>query len=118
MSGPYTRKPMEAARGESTDSRFDGLHAEASAAVGYSANTLREVRERYRESYAEALARWQDLRDELDGVEREPRDYRPRLVPDADPSLARRTSRPQRSPRRRLAQAMHARARFAATSTR
>jgi len=88
MSGPYTRKPMEAARGESTDSRFDGLHAEASAAVGYSANTLREVREQYRESYAEALARWQDLRDELDGVERGPRDYRPHLVPDADPSLA------------------------------
>ena len=36
-------------------SRFDGLHAEAKAAVGYSANTLRSVRERYREAYAEEL---------------------------------------------------------------
>ena len=36
------------------DSRFDGLHAEAKAAVGYSANTLRSVRERYREAYPRA----------------------------------------------------------------
>jgi two-component system sensor histidine kinase DegS len=73
---------MEAARGVTGDSRFDGLHAEASAAVGYSANTLREVRERYREAYADALTRWQELRDELNGLERGPRDYRPRVVPD------------------------------------
>ena len=82
MSGPYTPKPMEAARGVTGDSRFDGLHAEASAAVGYSANTLREVRERYRGAYADTLARWQELRDELDGMDREPRAYRPRIVRD------------------------------------
>ncbi len=67
MSGLYTPKSMEAARAGSDghDSRFDGLHAEASAAVGYSANTLRSVRERYREAYAEVLDHWQSLRDEL-----------------------------------------------------
>ena len=46
---------MEPARAgtDVRDSRFDGLHAEATAAVGYSANTLRSVRERYREAYAD-----------------------------------------------------------------
>ena len=90
MDGPYTRKSMEAARSASDarDSRFDGLHAEASAAVGYSANTLRGVRERYREAYAEALARWQTLRDELDRLDRAPRDDRPRLVTDTDDAEA------------------------------
>jgi two-component system sensor histidine kinase DegS len=84
---------MEAAR-RATDgrvSRFDGLRAEASAAVGYSANTIREVRERYRQAYAEALSRWQELRDELDGIDRGPRRDRPRLVagdPDAAASPA------------------------------
>ena len=52
------------------DSRFDGLRAEASAAVGYSANTLRAMRERYRQAYAETLRRWQTLRDELEMAER------------------------------------------------
>lgn len=67
MTGPYTPKSMEAARSDpaALDSRFDGLAAEASAAVGSSANTLRSVREQYREAYAEALAGWQALRDEL-----------------------------------------------------
>lgn len=94
VNGPYTRKSMEAARGttDALDSRFEGLHAEASAAVGYSANTLRSVRERYREAYAEALNRWQGLRDELDAIDRAPRDPRPRIVvdtgPDADPDSA------------------------------
>ena len=40
MSDPYTQSPMEPARAgtDVRDSRFDGLHAEAIAAVGYSAN--------------------------------------------------------------------------------
>ncbi len=68
---PYTRAKMEARAGtQSGDNRFDGLRAEASAAVGYSANTLRGIRERYREAYGEALARWQMLRDQLDGIDR------------------------------------------------
>ena len=32
MTGPYTPKSMEAARGVTGDSRFDGLHAEAGLA--------------------------------------------------------------------------------------
>jgi two-component system, NarL family, sensor histidine kinase DegS len=68
---PYTPAHMEARAGtQSGDNRFDGLRAEASAAVGYSANTLRGIRERYREAYGEALARWQALRDQLDGIDR------------------------------------------------
>jgi two-component system sensor histidine kinase DegS len=64
---------MDAARAAGADTsggRFDGLHAEAKAALAYSANALRSVRERYRESYAEELSRWQELRDQLDAVER------------------------------------------------
>lgn len=73
---PYTQHPMEPARAgtDARDSRFDGLHAEAKAAVGYSANTLRSVRERYREAYAEALGQWQSLRDHLDADDRGPND--------------------------------------------
>ena len=52
------------------DARIDGLRAEASAAVGYSANTLRTVAQRYRAAYAEEFTRWQELRDELDMIER------------------------------------------------
>ncbi len=42
MSDPYTRSPMEPARAgtDVRDSRFDGLHAEATAAVGYNANDV------------------------------------------------------------------------------
>ena len=91
MNGPYTQKRMEAARGatDARDSRFAGLHAEASAVVGQSANTLRQVREQYREAYAEALMRWQDLCDELDGLDRPHRD-RPQLI--ADPPAERSPS--------------------------
>ena len=72
--GPYTPDFMEPGRAgtDGRDNRFDDLHAEAKAAVGYSANTLRGVRERYREAYAEALGRWQAIRDELDIVDRSP----------------------------------------------
>jgi two-component system sensor histidine kinase DegS len=52
------------------DARIDGLRAEASEAVGYSANTLRAVSQRYRTAYAEDFNRWQGLRDELDALER------------------------------------------------
>jgi two-component system, NarL family, sensor histidine kinase DegS len=104
MSGdPYTRRQMDAARsqhdardardpreghaaseprdvGPSGDPRIDALRAEAAQAIGYTANTLRSVRERYRAAYTDELARWQALRDELDAVERRPLDLRPRLV--------------------------------------
>ena len=75
MTGPYTPKPMEAATSDDDirdvhDARIDVLRAEASEAIGYSANTLRAVIQRYRSTYADEHARWQDLRDELDAVER------------------------------------------------
>ncbi|MBA2380748.1 MAG: sensor histidine kinase [Chloroflexi bacterium] len=52
------------------DARIDGLRAEASEAVGYSANTLRTVSQRYRTAYTDQLSQWQALRDELDAIER------------------------------------------------
>jgi len=71
-SDPYTQDSMEPSRAgtDARDSRFDGLQAEAKAAVGYSANTLKSVRERYRDTYSEALGRWQELRDALDVEDR------------------------------------------------
>ena len=75
MSGPYTPVRMDAARSSDDirtvrDARIDGLRAEASEAVGYSANTLRTVSQRYRAAYGDEFARWQSLRDELDAIER------------------------------------------------
>ncbi len=71
---PYTQTHMDAARGatESRDSRFDELYAEAKSTLGYGANSLRSVTERYREAYHDTLARWHRLRDMLDVVERGP----------------------------------------------
>jgi signal transduction histidine kinase len=63
---------------------FDGLRAEAKAALTTSANTLRAVRDDYRSAYTELLARWHALRDQLDRLEQSPRP-----VPDpADPDQA------------------------------
>jgi len=109
---PYTRRQMDAARSHHdarderdprdgpaaadetrqplaeppppTDPRIDALHAEAVQAVGYAGNTLRSIRERYRAAYTDELARWQDLRDQLDSLERRLPDLRPRLVTAAD----------------------------------
>ena len=61
------------------DVRIGDLRAEASEAVDSGASTLRAVNERYRTAYAEALARWQSLRDELDAAERRRPDGGPRL---------------------------------------
>lgn len=69
---PYTRGQMDAAAAgaEPFAGRFDGLHAEAKAALAYSANTLRSIRDRYRQAHADELARWHELRDALDAAER------------------------------------------------
>jgi signal transduction histidine kinase len=71
---PYTQAGMDAARGatESRDSRFDELYAEAKSTLGYGANSLRSVTERYREAYRDSLARWHRLRDLVDAAERAP----------------------------------------------
>jgi two-component system sensor histidine kinase DegS len=71
------------------DVRIDGLRAEASEAVGYSANTLRAVSQRYRTAYTDELARWQELRDELDAAERSTSPDGPaRSTLDGSPSAA------------------------------
>ncbi len=71
---PYTQTRMDAQRGatESRDSRFDELYAEAKSTLGYGANTLRSVTERYREAYRDTLARWHGLRDMVDTLDRNP----------------------------------------------
>jgi two-component system sensor histidine kinase DegS len=65
---------MDPARGSSElrDPRFDELYAEAKSALGYGANTLRSVTERYREAYHDALGRWHRLRDQLEELEKAP----------------------------------------------
>jgi two-component system sensor histidine kinase DegS len=65
---------MDAARaaGEWAGGPFDGLRAEAKAALSYSANTLRAVRDGYRTAYTELLGQWHTLRDELDALQQRP----------------------------------------------
>jgi two-component system sensor histidine kinase DegS len=65
---------MDAAAREPVAGPFETLHAEAKTAIGQGANTLRRVRDTYREAHAEELARWQELRDELDALERRSND--------------------------------------------
>lgn len=73
MDAPYTRQRMESG---DRRSRFDELHAEAKAALAYSADSLRTVRDRYREAYADELSDWQTLRDRTMALERGPRSAR------------------------------------------
>jgi signal transduction histidine kinase len=47
---------------------FDELRAEASAALGSTANGIRSIIERYREAEGEEAARWHGLRDEIAGA--------------------------------------------------
>ena len=79
---PYTRRQMDApnvgADGPpaspqpAPNASFDELHAEAKAALTYSANAMRVIRERFREQHAAELTRWQSLYDELETAERRP----------------------------------------------
>jgi two-component system sensor histidine kinase DegS len=74
MSGPLYSDDMDGTRvGDARDGRFDELHAEAKAALAYSANSLDAVAGRYRAAYLEELGRYRTLRDELDALERRPR---------------------------------------------
>ena len=63
---------MDATRSEPGDPRFDELLAEAASALSYSANTVRHVRDRYRQAYLDEMARWQLMTDDLAGLERLP----------------------------------------------
>ena len=78
---PYTRAQMDAATARDPDEgSFEALHAEAKFAIGQAANTMRRVRDSYREAQTSQQAQWQELRDELDALERRGLD---RLRPDA-----------------------------------
>lgn len=57
--------PMDATRSEPSGSRFDELHAEATEALAYAANSVRSVRDRYRSAYLEEMGRWQAITDDL-----------------------------------------------------
>jgi len=57
---------------EARDGRREELMAEAQAAVAYSANSLRSIRERYRASHLGQVGHWDRLRDELSDANRRP----------------------------------------------
>jgi signal transduction histidine kinase len=74
MASPLYSGDMDGTRsGDARDGRFDELHAEAKAALGYTANTLDAIVERYREAFRDAHVRYQAVRDEVDALERRPR---------------------------------------------
>lgn len=57
---------MDVPRGEpATATRFDELRVQAAEALAYAANTLRTVRDRYRQAYLEDLGRWHAWSDDL-----------------------------------------------------
>lgn len=60
---------MDSPRLEPAATRFDELHAQAAEALAYAANSLRSLRDRYRAAFLEDLARWEAMRDDLDGLE-------------------------------------------------
>jgi len=62
---------MDVPRSEPAGTRFDELHAEATEALAYAANTLRAIRDRYRGTYLDDLSRWQALADDLGVLERD-----------------------------------------------
>jgi two-component system sensor histidine kinase DegS len=59
---------MDAARAaiEPVGGRFDGLHAEAKAALASTANSLRAITEEYRAAYIQEQAAWLALRRQID----------------------------------------------------
>src|SRR4029077_5957294 len=65
----YSRR-MTGESDEARDGRRQELMAEAQAAVAYSANSLKSVRERYREGHKGQVGHWDELRDELNDADR------------------------------------------------
>jgi len=70
-----TLGPMDVPRSEPAASRFDELHAEVAEALAYAANTLRGVRDRYRQAHLEDLSRWNALSDDLTLLEHDSVEY-------------------------------------------
>jgi hypothetical protein len=65
MTSPLYSADMDGTHAEARDGRIDELHAEAKAAVGYAADTVRQIADHYRRIQHEELARLQSLTDEL-----------------------------------------------------
>src|SRR5688500_18656987 len=69
------------------EGKFDALHAEAKAALTYSANSLKSVRDRYRELHGDELGHWHELRDQQAVADRRPAGTPVRST-DPDPAAA------------------------------
>jgi len=65
VNGPLYSPDMDGTRAEGWDGRIDELHAEAKAAVGYAADTVRRIANRYRLIQHEELVRLQSLTDDV-----------------------------------------------------
>src|ERR1035437_7593013 len=65
MSGPLYSAHMDGTRAEARDGRIDELHAEAKAAVGYAADSVRQIANHYRKVQHEELIRLQVLTADL-----------------------------------------------------
>src|SRR5450759_503272 len=65
MSGPLYSAHMDGTRAEAGEGRIDELHAEAKAAVGYAADSVRQIANHYRKVQHEELIRLQVLTDDL-----------------------------------------------------
>ncbi len=64
---PYTRPQMEARTAtDRVGGRFDGLQAEAKAALASAGNSLRAIHEQYRAAYVQEQAAWLALRRQVD----------------------------------------------------
>ncbi|MGH2463853.1 MAG: histidine kinase, partial [Candidatus Limnocylindrales bacterium] len=61
---------MDGTRAEARDGRIDELHAEAKAAVGYAADSVRQIADRYRVVQHAELLRLQSVSDDLRAGER------------------------------------------------
>ncbi len=72
MSSPLYSADMDGTHAEARDGRIDELHAEAKAAVGYAANIVRQIADRYRQVQHEEVVRLQTLTDELRAERRAP----------------------------------------------
>jgi signal transduction histidine kinase len=66
----YSPRMNAASDSDASDGRLESLLAEAQEAVAYSANALRSVRDRVRETQLEQLAQWDHLRDEVAAADR------------------------------------------------
>ncbi len=75
-----------ASESDARDSRLESLLAEAREAVAYSANALRSVRDRFRDTHLEQLAQLERLRVEVAAADH--RDVEPAAAPSEPPASA------------------------------